>query len=361
MAGFSRDIGGSLRRHSRPRPSHDPGRAEGGPAPRRYDDRPVKLAAVGPRSFLRIAQLAVAVVLLNIVTGAAVRLSDSGLGCPDWPTCARHHLTPPLSFHPAVEFGNRMVVVVLCILTVVTLVAALRRAPARRDLVWLSGGLVAGVVGEAVLGAVVVYTKLNPYVVMAHFMLGIAVLSDAVVLALRAGREPGTGRRVPVVDRSVVGVTRAMVGVLVVALAAGTATTGAGPHAGGPGAKRVPVALADMARVHSGIVLVLVGLTLVVLVLLGRSGAPATVAERARLLLAAMVAQGVIGYTQYFIHLPPLLVGVHVFGATVVWSAMLWFHDGLARAPAPRADAPGAPAPALGIPADAASPTPAPR
>jgi heme a synthase len=119
----------------------------------------------------------------------------------------------------------------------------------------------------------------------------------------------------------------------------GTATTGAGPHAGGVGAKRLPIALEDMVRTHSGIVLVLVGLTLVLLYLLDRTGAPSSVLDRVRLLLGAMVVQGAIGYVQYFSHLPALLVGVHVFGATVVWMAMLWFYDGLTHhepAPAPR-------------------------
>jgi cytochrome c oxidase assembly protein subunit 15 len=300
---------------------------------------------------LRITQVAVVLVVLNIVTGAAVRLSDSGLGCPDWPTCARRHITPPLSLHPVVEFGNRMVVVALCVFTVAALLAALRRSPRRRELVWLSAGLVGGVVAEAVLGAVVVYSKLNPYVVMCHFLLGLAVLTDAVALALRAGRGPAGGAPVRVVARRPLIVSRVMLALLALAVAAGTATTGAGPHAGGVGAKRVPVPLADMARLHSGIVLVLVALTLALLVDLARDGAPAAVLDRARLLVGAMVLQGVIGYTQYFSHLPPLLVGVHVFGATVVWSAMVWFVDGLTRhrpevPPAPD----GAPdAPALAV------------
>ncbi len=90
----------------------------------RYDDPPVQLPGVTPRAFLRITQVTVVIVVLNIVTGAAVRLSDSGLGCPDWPTCSKHHLTPPLSLHPAIEFGNRMVVVVLCVATAIALLAA---------------------------------------------------------------------------------------------------------------------------------------------------------------------------------------------------------------------------------------------
>jgi cytochrome c oxidase assembly protein subunit 15 len=289
----------------------------------------VLLAGVSPRAFLRVTQVTVVVVVLNIVTGAAVRLTDSGLGCPDWPTCSRHRLTPPLSFHPAVEFGNRLVVVVLCVATVVALVAALRRVPRRRDLVWLSAGLLGGVLGEAVLGAVVVYTKLNPYVVMTHFMVGIALLTDAVVLAMRARHEHRDRAPVHKVGRRERRVSQAMVGLLALAVVAGTATTGAGPHAGGAGAKRLPIALADMARVHSGIIIVLAALTLVLLYLLDRTGAPPSVLDRARILLAVMVLQGAIGYTQYFSHLPALLVGVHVFGATVVWVAMLWFYDGL--------------------------------
>ncbi|MHB8681396.1 MAG: COX15/CtaA family protein [Acidimicrobiales bacterium] len=287
----------------------------------------MQIPRVGPRAFLRLAKSALVLVVLNIVTGGAVRLTDSGLGCPDWPTCSKRSLTPALSFHPAVEFGNRMVVVVLCVVAAAAVVTAVARRPRRRDLVWLSVGLVGGVIGEAVLGGIVVYSKLNPYAVMTHFLVGMALLSVATVLALRAGRAPGPA--VARVGRAERRLAAAMVGVLAVAVAAGTATTGAGPHAGGKGAVRLPVALSDMARTHSGTVLVLGAFVLAELYLLYRSGAPDAVQERGRLLLAAMVAQGVIGYTQYFSHLPPLLVGIHLFGATVVWSAALWFVDGL--------------------------------
>lgn len=291
---------------------------------------------VTPRAFLRIAQVNLALVVLNIVTGGAVRLTDSGLGCPDWPTCSRHHLTPPLSFHPAVEFGNRMVVVAFCIAAGVALLGAWRRAPYRRDLVALSGALVGGIVGEAVLGGIVVYSKLNPYAVMTHFIVGIALLTVACALALRAGRAPGRGAS-KVASRDLL-VSRLAQGLLLLAIVAGTATTAAGPHAGGAGAKRLPVPLADMARVHSGIVIVTAAVVLGLLYLLERDGAPESVRRRGRLLLAGMVVQGIIGYTQYFSHLPAWLVGIHVFGVTVIWSAMYWFVDGLyhsqAEAPA---------------------------
>ena len=287
----------------------------------------MQLTRVGPRAFLRAAQAALVLVVAHVVSGGAVRLTDSGLGCPDWPTCSRRSLTPPLSLHPVVEFGNRMVVVVLTVVAAGVVVGALLRTPRRRDLVWLAGALAGGVVGEAVLGGVVVYTKLNPYAVMTHFCLGIGLLSVATALALRAGRAAGPGLpRVPLGERRLAGVILA---VLALAVAAGTATTGAGPHAGGKGAVRLPVPLADMARTHSGIVLVLSALVLVELLLLFRRGAPVAVQDRGRLLLAAMIGQGVVGYVQYFSHLPPLLVGIHLAGACAVWCTALWFLDGL--------------------------------
>src|SRR5579884_3324969 len=158
------------------RPPMGPGPG-GGCAGPRYHGRPVQAPSVRERTFLRLTQTTLVVVVLNIVSGGAVRLTDSGLGCPDWPNCSRRSLTPALSFHPAVEFGNRMVVVVLTVLVAVTLVAALLRRPRRRDLAWLSAALVGGVLGEAVIGAVVVYSKLNPYAVMVHFLVGMALLT----------------------------------------------------------------------------------------------------------------------------------------------------------------------------------------
>ena len=287
----------------------------------------MRLPRVGPRAFLRLSQASLVLVALNIVSGGAVRLTDSGLGCPDWPTCSGRSVTPALSFHPAVEFGNRMVVVALTAVLAATLLAALRRAPRRRDLTWLSAGLVIGVVGEAVLGGIVVYTKLNPFAVMSHFLLGMALLTVAVVHTLRAGRAGAPGRAL--VDPLRRRTATLFLGLLALAVTAGTATTGAGPHAGGKGALRLAVPLDDMARTHSSLVIAAVAVLLVELALLHRAGAPEAVQERGRLLLAATAAQGVVGYTQFFLHLPALLVALHVLGATVVWSAALWFADGL--------------------------------
>jgi cytochrome c oxidase assembly protein subunit 15 len=280
-----------------------------------------------PRGFLLLSQITLAAIVLNVATGAAVRLSDSGLGCPDWPTCSHQRLTPPSSFHPRIEFANRMVVLILVVACGATYVASFLRRPSRRDLRWLSGGLILGVLGEAVFGAIVVYTKLNAYVVMTHFMIGIALLTVSVLLCLRTAHGPGRGT--PAVSRGALILTRAYLVLLTVAVFAGTATTGAGPHAGGKGAKRVDIGLSDMSRTHAETVWVTAVLLLVILYVLWKNDAPARIQQSGRILLGVMVAQGVVGYTQYVTHLPSLLVGFHVFGSTVVFSTAVWFHHGL--------------------------------
>jgi heme a synthase len=283
---------------------------------------------LGPRPpLLTLCRITLATVVLNVVTGAAVRLSDSGLGCPDWPTCSEHRLTPPLLLHPVIEFANRLVVFLLVVSCVVTVWAAFRHRPVRRDLRWLSIGLILGVLGEAVIGAFVVYSKLNAYVVVIHFLVGMALLAVAVVLTLEAGHRAGPGRLA--VTRRALWLSRLLVGLIVVVLAAGAATTGAGPHAGGKGAKRIPIGLEDMTRIHAEIVLTSLAVLLVLLWVLWKDGAPARVQRSSHVLLTVMIVQGLIGYTQFFSHLPAWLVGIHVFGAAMVWSTVLWFHHGL--------------------------------
>ncbi len=283
--------------------------------------------AIGPRPFRLVSRATLAIIVLNVVSGAAVRLSDSGLGCPDWPTCSQHHLTPPLRFHALVEFGNRAVVTLLVVACALTVVAAFLRRPARSDLRWLSVGLIVGVLAEAVVGGIVVYSKLNAYVVMVHFLVGMALTAVGVVLALRADHGPGRGR--PIVNRASLSLCRVVIALVVLVLAAGAATTGAGPHAGGRGAKRVPIGLDDMTRIHAEIVLTTVAVLLVLLYLLWRTDVPARAQDAGRALLAVMVAQGIVGYTQFFTHLPAVLVAVHVLGATAVWATVLWFHHAL--------------------------------
>ena len=263
----------------------------------------------------------VAVVLI-VLTGAAVRLTGSGLGCPDWPSCYQHRLTAQLSYHPVVEFSNRLVTVLLTVVVGLTFVASFLRQPRRRDLCWLSGGLVAGVVAQAVLGGIVVYTKLNPYLVMIHFAASMLVVADAVVLVHRCDRRYGEGSGTRLVPRPVLLAGRALLGLLAVVILAGTATTGAGPHAGGSSgqlvAKRLPVALRQMAELHSSLALLLIGSAAGLAVAIHAVDVPERVRRAARILVVVLVAQAAVGYTQYFTHLPPLLVEVHVIGATAL-------------------------------------------
>ncbi|HEX4082645.1 MAG TPA: COX15/CtaA family protein [Acidimicrobiales bacterium] len=296
-----------------------------------------RLPTVGPTAFRRLAVVSLVMVVLIVVTGAAVRLTGSGLGCADWPDCSTGHLTPPLQFHSLVEFGNRMVTVLLTIVVAVTFVAALRRRPFRRDLAWLSAGLIGGVLLEAVMGGIVVYTKLNPYLVMVHFLASLPLVVDAVVLLHRCSRDyaAGAGRRL--VARPIVLLGRGLVVLLALVLAAGAATTGAGPHAGSAQgqlvAKRIPVPLRAMAELHSSLALLLVGVALSLAVALHAIDVPERVRRAARILVVTLVAQAAVGYTQYFTHLPAGLVEIHVIGATVLVVGVVQFLLALTHHP----------------------------
>ena len=270
----------------------------------------------------RLNTLALALIALIVVTGGAVRLTGSGLGCSDWPECSSGHLTPALQFHGLVEFGNRVVTVVLVIAVAGAFLGTISRRPYRRDLVYLSGGLVIGVLAQAVLGGIVVYTKLNPYLVMIHFFATMLLLANAVVLVHRSVRDYNPGSAHLLIPRPLLKLHYGVIALLGVVILAGTATTGAGPHSGESNgqevAKRIPIALRDMAELHSSLVLLLVGLTIGLVVGLHVAEVPERVRRAGRILLTVMVAQAAVGYTQYFTHLPALLVEVHLLGVTIL-------------------------------------------
>ncbi len=314
-----------------------------------------RLPTVSPSLSRRLDVVALVLTALIVVTGGAVRLTGSGLGCSNWPECTAGHLTPALQFHGLVEFGNRLVTVVLTIAVAAAFLGSIFRSPRRRDLIWLSGGLVAGVVAQAVLGGIVVYTKLNPYVVMVHFYATLLLLVDAIVLVHRSRRDytPGSARLL--VPRPVIRLYYGLLALLAVVIAAGTATSGAGPHAGDSSgqqvAKRIPIALRDMAELHSSLALLLIGLTIGLVVALHMGDVPERVRRSARILMAVMVAQAAVGYTQYFTHLPALLVEVHLVGATsLVIGAMQTFLACTYHAPEALPAPPVPDAPAAGVP-----------
>jgi cytochrome c oxidase assembly protein subunit 15 len=270
----------------------------------------------------RLNQAVLALVTLIVLTGGAVRLTGSGLGCSDWPDCSTGHLTPALQFHPLIEFSNRMVTDILVVAVAAAFLAAIFRTPRRRDLIWLSGGLVAGILVQAVIGGIVVLTKLNPYWVMLHLVATLVLVANAVVLVHRSTRDysPGSGRTL--VPRPLLQFQYGILTLLGIVITAGTAATGAGPLAGNAQgqevAKRIPVAFRDLAELHAVLAMLLVGATVGLVVGLHVADIPERVRRAGRMLLVVMVAQAAVGYTQYFTHLPAALVEVHILGATVL-------------------------------------------
>ncbi|MFN2608142.1 MAG: heme A synthase [Acidimicrobiales bacterium] len=292
----------------------------------------MRLPRLSPAGYRRITLAAAVAVAFIIVTGAAVRLTGSGLGCPDWPTCAGHRLVGATSFHRAVESTNRSITGVVSVLVILAVLGSLRRQPRRRDLTWLSVGLVAGVVGQIVLGGVTVLFHLWPPLVMSHFTLSMAILADAVVLHHRAALpDQGAGDDAPPAPTAlVVAPVLARMGALVVATAGlavvlGTVVTGAGPHGGDEHVARLPFLVPDVARLHGTSVMILLALVVTTLWRLRRDGAPVALLRRGELLVAVLVAQAAVGYVQYFTGVPVVLVEVHVAGATAVWAASLHF------------------------------------
>ena len=296
----------------------------------------MRLPTVSLLGFKRIAAATVGGYALLVVTGGAVRLTDSGLGCPDWPSCYQNQLTPQLSLHPEVEFANRLVTVAISVLSIVVILAALRLTVARRDLVALSGGILAGLVAQIVLGGLVVLFKLNPYLVALHFVLTLAVLGVAIVLYHRATGPPT--RAVSLVEGPLRWLSRIVLGALTGLICLGTIVTGAGPHAGASNAKRIPIAFRDIAEAHSTVALFVIGLVLATLFALRVGGAPLVAQRRARLLFEVLALQGVLGYTQYFLHDAAGVIEVHLAGATAAWCTALAFYLALHEHPVPSGD-----------------------
>jgi cytochrome c oxidase assembly protein subunit 15 len=246
-----------------------------------------------------------------------VRLTGSGLGCPDWPECRESRFVAVSSGHEAIEQVNRLFTGLVAVAVIVAVLGSLVRVPRRTDLTVLSLGLVAGVIAQIVLGGVTVLTDLNPVAVQGHFVLSIAILTDALVLHRRSAEAPGPYEpTVPLAVRRHVIAAWVLLGLAVVT---GTVVTGTGPHGGDEDARRFGFAVTDVARIHSITVLVAAG-ALVLLALRIRQGPPWSVlGERLTGLLVAIVLQGTIGYVQYFSDVPVALVALHIVGVVVVW------------------------------------------
>lgn len=296
------------------------------------------LPQLTPLAYRRITFWALVALGAIILTGAAVRLTGSGLGCSDWPTCEQGQFAPAeITDAPAmIEFVNRVITGFVSVAVALAVLGSRQRVPRRRDLTWLSVGLVVGVIAQVLLGAAVVRWHLSPRLVMGHFLLSMVLLWNALVLHHRAGVPDG--EVVPVAAPVVRMLGRLLFAAGAVVVFTGTVVTASGPHAGDAQAARLDLRLPDVARVHGISVVVLVGLTLATLLLVRRTGAPAAVRQGGLVLLAVVVAQAAVGYIQYFTGVPVLLVAVHILGAIAVWTAVVRFNLVLSAPATPPAD-----------------------
>jgi cytochrome c oxidase assembly protein subunit 15 len=284
--------------------------------------------AVTPNQYRRLAYITLAALTLIVMTGAAVRLTGSGLGCPDWPRCYGKDL-PPLSTHALIEFSNRALSGLVGVLAVVAAGLAFTRRPFRRDLAVLALLLPLGVVAQAVLGGFTVREHLAPGFVMAHYGLSMLVLIAAVALAWRARYEPGSRPRAT--DRVSVWSVRALVPLGAVTIFAGTAATAAGPHAGGSPGQRIhrlhfkgAETLMWVIHRHATIAAIFGVAVIGVWLLRRRRGAGEDALEPVTVLGVLVAAQGLVGSVQYELKLPSDMVWVHVTLATLTWLAILW-------------------------------------
>jgi cytochrome c oxidase assembly protein subunit 15 len=282
-----------------------------------------------PTSMRRIALAGVVTNAGIVMTGAAVRLSESGLGCPDWPRCTATSIVAggttgdPL-LHRWVEFGNRLVTVAIFVVAVLVFVAAagaLLAIPPGRDVMWLASLQPAGIVAQAVLGGIVVLTKLDPVWVSIHFLLSMALVAAAVALYVHCSEGRGPTRLlVPREIRLAAFGTLAVLGLM---LAAGTVVTGTGPLAGAGNIPRFHLPLGGATQFHADIGWLLGGLVIALVVGLRLVGAPRRAIRLSWLLLVLIGVQGAVGYAQYFSGLPAGLVWVHVANSVVIWVTAL--------------------------------------
>jgi cytochrome c oxidase assembly protein subunit 15 len=274
--------------------------------------------------------------ILIVVTGGAVRLTASGLGCPSWPSCTDSSLvnTPEYGVHGYVEFGNRLLTFALTAVAVATLVAALRDKPRRRSVVRLSVALLLGIPLQALIGGLTVLSDLNPWVVTLHFLASMLLIALATVLVHRT-RE-ADGQLFSVVPRSIRGLALLTLVVLAAVLYAGTVVTGSGPHAGDADARRNGLDPESMSQIHADLVFLLLGLSIGLwFALRALDKAPARAVRAAAILVGVELAQGLIGFVQYVTDLPVVLVGLHMLGASVLVAAAVHVFATTREPPAP--------------------------
>jgi len=272
----------------------------------------------------RLANLMVFTQSAIVVTGGAVRITGSGLGCSTWPECTPGSYTPTpdqpeAPLHAWIEFGNRLLTFVLLLNALMLMISILRNR--RKELRKMGAFQIIGILAQGVLGGITVLTGLNPATVAAHFLLSIVLIAGALSLRQRVYlRTPSYLVLLPIVKRLMALHLFLTCAVLFV----GTIVTGSGPHAGDTTAERFNLDARTMSWIHADLVIALIGVTvaLLIAVRLGESEATrAAILKKVQLFLLIALSQGAIGYVQYFTGLPEILVGMHLVGAVVVWLA----------------------------------------
>jgi heme a synthase len=302
---------------------------------------------VDEREYRYVAYAALAVCTLIVFTGAAVRLTGSGLGCPEWPRCEGTRLTPELHTHGIIEFSNRVMTSVVAIPCLAAAILAWRRRPFRRDLALIALTLPLGVLGQAVMGGLTVIYGLAPGWVIGHFLLSMALLIACVALVWRATFEPGERPRTS--DRLSVWAVRFLLIPGAITLALGTIATAAGPHAGGEGTGDIVPRLdwrgaetLDWAIHQHGALATFLGLASVGIWFVVRARRMNAATQNAMTAICVLLAcQGLVGLVQYSMELPAEIVWFHVVLSALTWIALLTATAAAGRLGAPVVTPPG--------------------
>ncbi len=281
------------------------------------------------QSFLAISRISLVFLYAIIITGSLVRLTGSGLGCADWPQCSTTKFVDVSTGHAAIEQINRLFTGIVSAAVIAAVLGSLFVTPRRKSLIWLSSGLVVGVVAQVILGAVVVLTGLNPWSNMAHFLLSLGLVTTAVFLVEQAGATDvvsvvGISDLIAPIRLTTQRFTDLILGLSGLAIILGTLVTGAGPHAGDENAIRLNFDLRSITRIHSATVLLCIAATLIFIIQIRRNSQEWTrLKTKLELFLFVAVAQGGVGYLQYFSGVPAQLVAIHVAFAVAVWITVL--------------------------------------
>jgi cytochrome c oxidase assembly protein subunit 15 len=301
---------------------------------------------ISPRRYAQVTLVALGALALIVLTGAGVRLTGSGLGCPDWPKCYGGTV-PPLDTHAVIEYGNRVLTGFVGIAVIAASVLAWFRRPFRWHLAFFGALLPLGVIGQAILGALVVKFHLAPGLVMSHFILSMLLLDAAFALAWCSRYEPWERRRSS--DRLGVWAVRALIPLGQLTILAGTIATASGPHAGAHEGQLVhrftfegTGTLEWVVQRHSAIATAFGIATIVVWLLLQRPGGDSRALRPLTAVIALLALQGAVGGVQWWLELPGELVWVHVALATLTWLAMLWTVATAGRLEPRRTDTPPA-------------------